>query len=90
MDERLTWEAICERYDRQWVELVDYDWPEEDAHPRSGVVRVHAATRAEFDDQADIDPPRDSAHVFVGRSTAPVAAATTRGYSRVLIEDERE
>jgi hypothetical protein len=30
MAEKLSWEEIKKNYDQEWVELVDYDWPEED------------------------------------------------------------
>lgn len=26
IEERLTWEQICERYPEQWVVMVDHDW----------------------------------------------------------------
>ena len=32
MEKKLTWEEISRRYDKQWVELVDYDWPEEELY----------------------------------------------------------
>jgi hypothetical protein len=66
MAEKLTWEEIKNQYNQEWVELVDYDWPEEGPDPKSGTVRVHAKTREEFDRLAAIDAPQDSAYVFVG------------------------
>ena len=84
MEKKLSWEEIKERYDREWVELVDYDWPDEEPNPRAGVVRVHAKTRKEFDDLADIDPPFDSAYVFVGKPKRNEEVVVTRGYSRVV------
>jgi len=66
MTKRLTWEEIEGRYNREWVELVDYDWPDEEPDPRAGVVRVHAKTRDEFDNLVAKEPPIDSAFVFVG------------------------
>ena len=66
MAEKPTWEEIKKQYDQEWVELVDYEWPEEGADPKSGAVRVHAKTREEFDRLAAIDAPQDSAYVFVG------------------------
>lgn len=83
--ERLTWEEIKKQYDQEWVELVDYDWPDQDQYPRSGVVRVHAPTRSKFDDLADIDPPFDSAYIFVGETKRSESdPIVTRGYSRVI------
>ncbi len=67
MEKKLTWEEIRKQYDQQWVELVDYDWPEEDEHPHTGIVRVHSSDRAEFYRLAAIDSPKDSALVFVGK-----------------------
>lgn len=67
MAERLTWDEIKKRYNREWVELVDYDWPVEEENPRSGTVRVHSSDRAEFYRLAAIDAPFDSAIVYVGK-----------------------
>ena len=66
MTKKLSWSEICAQYDQEWVELIDYDWPEEEAFPRSGTIRVHAAMRKEFDRLINEDPPADSALVFVG------------------------
>ena len=35
------------------------------------MVRVHAKTRREFDDLVDVDPPDDSANVYVDRRKFP-------------------
>lgn len=67
------------------MELVDYDWPEEEVDPRSGVVRVHAKTRKEFDELTSIDPPFDSAYVYVGRPHTRSDVLITRGFSRVVM-----
>jgi len=72
MGEKLSWDEIKKRYDQQWVELIDYDWPDEDAQPKSGSVRVHAQSRKEFDRLINEDPPADSALVFVGQRTPEV------------------
>jgi glutamine synthetase len=85
MAEKLSWEEIKQQYDQEWVELVDYDWPDTETYPRSGIVRVHANTRAKFDDLADIDPPFDSAYIFVGQTKKDEDVVVTRGYSRVII-----
>lgn len=68
---KLTWQQIKELYDKEWVELIDYDWPEEEAYPRAGVVRVHAKTRKEFDKLILHDPPADAALIFVGEREIP-------------------
>ena len=86
---RMIWEEIKKLYDQEWVELVDYDWPEEDIYPRAGIVRVHAKTRLEFDNLADNDPPVDSAYVFVGPSEKQSEnVVITRGYSNVIMESK--
>ncbi len=77
MEKKLTWEEIKKLYNEEWVELVDYDWPDEQTDPRAGVVRVHAKTREEFDRLTDIDPPQDSAIVFAGEIFAPGAGIQT-------------
>ena len=74
MAERLSWEEIKAHYDHEWVELVDYDWREEEEYPRAGIVRVHARTRKEFDELAAVDAPPDSAYVYTGRRGSPAGA----------------
>lgn len=69
MGEKLSWEEIKKRYDQQWVELIDCDWPDSESDPHSGVVRVHASSRKEFDKLAANEAPSDSAYVFVGRQS---------------------
>ena len=68
MSDKLTWNEIEKRYDKEWVQLVDYDWPEGLPFPKSGVVRVHAQERKEFYRKAqELEPnAKDSAFVFVG------------------------
>lgn len=84
MEEKLTWEELKERYPEEWVELVDYDWPDEDPDPKAGVVRVHAKTREEFDRLTAINPPPDAASVYVGELFPPGSGFHT--YSWVVIE----
>ncbi len=68
MDEKLSWNEIEKRYDQEWVQLVAYDWPEGTPYPRSGVVRVHASTRKEFNSLISAkDTPKDAARLYVGR-----------------------
>lgn len=78
---KMTWDEIKTQYDQEWVELVDYDWPDEQTDPKSGVVRVHAKTRAEFDRLVAIDAPLDSAYVFVGEPLL----TSSRSYSFIAV-----
>lgn len=71
MRKRLSWNEIREQFDRQWVELVDYDWPEGKPFPKSGVVRVHSSDRREFYRIARNEAPVDSAILFVGKPNIP-------------------
>jgi len=86
MEKKLSWQEIEKQYDQEWGELVDYDWPETEAYPNSGVVRVHAKTRSEFHDLADKDPPFDSAYIFVGHPKLDEEVVITRGYRQFVIE----
>ncbi len=86
MGGKLTWKKIKKQYDQEWVELIDYDWPDTEAYPLSGIVRVHAKTRSEFDDLGDVDPPFDSAYVFVGQPKRNEDAVLTRGYIRIIVD----
>ncbi len=84
MEKKLTWGEIQRDYDQQWVLLDDYDWPEEEEFPTSGIVKIHAKERTEFDRLiAARSAGFDSALVFVGGPERAERAATTRGYSRV-------
>ena len=65
-NKKITWEEIKAQYDQEWVELVDYEWPDTEAYPLNGAVRVHAKTRKEFDQLILEDPPEMSALVYVG------------------------
>jgi hypothetical protein len=73
MEKKLSWEEIKERYNQEWVELVDYDWPDGTPHPQAGIVRVHASERKRFyqickeHDVLEGDSPSDAAILFVGR-----------------------
>jgi hypothetical protein len=85
MGQRLSWEKIKELYDQQYVELVSYDWPEEEIHPRSGIVRAHSSDRAEFYRQVGKDSPIDSAIVFVGKVSLPKDVIFSPGLRRVAL-----
>jgi hypothetical protein len=67
-NQKLTWEEIKTQYDKEWVQLVDYDWPDGTPYPKSGAVRVHAGDRREFYRlmKAMKPKPSDSALVYVG------------------------
>ena len=84
MSEKLIWEEIKARYDQQWVELVDYDWPEEETYPRSGVVKAHASERRQFYSMAGKDLPVDSAIVFVGKVKLPEGVIFSPGMRKVV------
>ena len=71
MAKKLTWEEIEKQHDKEWVELIDYDWPDEEPLPRTGVVRVHAHARKEFDELILQDPPAEAAIIFVGERELP-------------------
>ena len=66
MTKKLSWQEIEKLYYQEWVELVDYDWPEGTPYPRAGVVRVHDANRKNFHALVKAQPPAGSALVFVG------------------------
>lgn len=71
MKEKLTWGEIERKYNQEWVQLVDYDWPEEEPLPHGGVVQAHAKTRREFDELILREPQEDSALLFVGERKIP-------------------
>ena len=67
MGKKLTWKEIEKQFNQQWVELVDYDWPEGTPYPRSGIVRTHASDKKQFHKSClEGDVPSDSALLFVG------------------------
>ena len=68
MGNKLTWQEIEQRYNQEWVQLVDYEWPEGEPFPSGGIVRVHAPDRKDFYRIVKETPqrPSDSAFVFVG------------------------
>jgi len=72
MEKRLNWDELKEHYNQQWVELVDYDWPDDQPYPLSGVLRSHSADKKAFHQQCRREPmPADSAIVFVGPPQFP-------------------
>lgn len=67
MNNKLRWEEIQKVYSQEWVQLVDYDWPDDEPYPFSGVVRTHAAGKKEFYKLCKEGMhPDDSAILFVG------------------------
>ena len=84
MPERLTWQEIEKSYDQEWVELIDFDWPEEEANPKAGKVRVHAASRKEFYELASQNPPKDSAFIFVGKVARPKGVYLSANLKRIV------
>ncbi len=64
---KLTWDEIRKNYNREWVHLVDYDWTEGQPYPNSGVVRIHAKTREDFDSLMLSSAPISGARLFVGQ-----------------------
>ncbi len=66
MPEKLTWNEIKQKYDGEWVQLVDYDWDDSEPYPSAGVVSVHAPTRKQFDQLSKESSAYDAARVYVG------------------------
>lgn len=64
--EKLTWEEIRKKFDKEWVHLVEFDWIDGEPYPKSGVVRIHAKTRKDFDDLMLAGEPISGARLFVG------------------------
>ena len=73
MTEKLTWDEIKQRYDGEWVLLLNYDWPDHTPWPRAGVVCAHDPDRKAFWRKVKgIEPrPRHSAGLFVGPPDPP-------------------
>ena len=61
MAEKLTWPEIERRYHQEWVQLIDYDWPEGEPYPAAGIVQFHAQTRKEFNQLSQKNPAPDAA-----------------------------
>ncbi len=85
--ERLTWDEIKKHYDKEWVELVDYDWPEEKPYPLAGTVRAHAPNRKSFYQLVNTEPmPKDSAIVYVGKIQMPDGIVRNNLYQITICE----
>lgn len=83
---KMTWEEITKLYDKEWVELIDCDWPEEEINPRSGIVRVHSNDRSNFYKLVAAQPSLDSAIAFVGKAEIPPGVVFSPGMRRVVTE----
>ena len=68
---KLSWKEIEKQFNKEWVQLIDFDWPEEEPLPRAGIVYVHAKTRKKFDDLILQNPPPKAALVYVGERKLP-------------------
>lgn len=67
----LTWQQIEEKYDQQWIQLIEFDWPEGEVRPRSGCVRIHAQTRREFNRLVLEADGVNAARIYVGKHSLP-------------------
>lgn len=63
---KLAWDEICKQHNKEWVHLIDYDWTDGQPYPNSGVVRIHAKTRKEFNKLILEGEPISGARIFVG------------------------
>lgn len=64
--EKLSWDQIKARYNRQWVHLVDFDWEEGMPYPTAGAVHLHANSRKEFNKLIMENDPVSGARIYVG------------------------
>ena len=73
MENKLDWNEISSKFNQEWVELVDYDWPDGEVNPLAGVVGVHAFERREFYQllKENGSNAEDRAFVFVGQPKRP-------------------
>ena len=74
IEERLTWEQICERYPEQWVIMVDHDWQAHNiTELKTARILAVGTSRAEAKERAR--PQLDSIHEwgchFPGQSRGP-------------------
>ena len=84
-NKRLTWEQIEKQYNKEWVELIDYDWPEGESYPRGGVIRTHGIDKKRFHQDCRRSPaPEISAFLFVGKKLASTDTVFSPSLIRVL------
>ena len=70
MKNELTWEEIKKQYDKEWIELIDYNWAEGEPYPRAGVVRTHGIDKKLFHLECRRNPaPEISAFLFIGKKS---------------------
>ena len=83
-NKKMTWDEIKKLHDKEWIELIDFEWAEGDAYPRSGVVRVHSADRRTFYALANKEPrPQDSAILFVGKAGLPAGTILCSSFLKI-------
>jgi len=83
---RLTWDEICKQYDKEWVHLIDYDWTDGQPYPNSGIVRIHARDRKDFDDKMLSSDPISGARLFVGKIEGSEDLIMMGNFMRVTCE----
>ena len=84
MGERLSWDEMKQRFDGEWIEIVDYDWPDDRPYPLAGVVRAHSRTRKDFHQCVKQLPHvPDSAWLFVGKSPASAGSVFSPSWVRI-------
>jgi hypothetical protein len=84
MNKILDWKQIQKEYQHQWVQLVDYDWPDGEPHPKSGKVRINATTRKEFNKLVLQAEPRDAARIYVGDHSTPEGTVISSNITRIV------
>lgn len=79
MAEKLSWDEIKARYHEQWIQLLDYDWPDGTPWPKAGIVAIHDSDRKAFWRKAKAVEPRptDTAVLFVGPPNPPISFPET-------------
>ncbi len=84
MNKILDWTQIQEEFQHQWVQLVDYDWPEGEPHPKSGKVRINAPNRKEFNKLVLEAEPVDAARIYVGDHRTPYGTVMSANIARIV------
>ena len=67
----LSWKQIEKKYDKQWVQLINFDWPEYESLPHSGEVVANAKKRKDFDKLICATKQKFSAILFIGDRELP-------------------
>ncbi|MCI5065837.1 hypothetical protein MRY87_08945 [bacterium] len=84
MEKKLSWQEIEKKYHEQWVQLVDFDWPEGEPRPASGRVRLSAPTRKEFNKLVLEADPVDAARIYVGPHKLPKGDILSSNIVRIV------